>query len=716
MYTNIVYSPYLGGKFEVKRERFGFCFRFVTPPPNITGELHVGHVLNLVLQRIISTEWGQRGGRLQRVLGLDHAGLAVKHVLSRRRANVSAKVFWSWKRRIGSRVLFEIKRTLTERILTKIRFTLDKPFSMAVACAFVKLYRVCLVESKLRLLWWDNELDASVSKLEVNSNVNLKRVVMQRFVFEFGETVVWDWQDRVWFKTNYVLAEYVNAAGAVLLKLADLSLCKLKSANLINTVNGNKLKLIINVGTSEIGRCVNVNTLTLTHLPISLVCTSSTHLNSLTLKKNFTRANILAYVNVYYNTRTGSQVNRKLTREWFINLRFLLKYCNTTRVHFHPRRWKCIFNAWTSNLSLWCVSRRMNWGHNLPIWKLEESLEVRDTKLKAFYYLISGIGLPLSLRRAAGARLHSFKNLVFDTWFSSALWCLSCLGWPNKTKELKCAGGGIILTGYDIIFFWVLKMLLMSCFLVRNYLPFTNVVIHPIVCDASGQKMSKTKNNVINPRALFNSFGLETVRLYFSSVNLNTQQFKLCLNTLLSCRNVITKLWHSRKANIRSVQKTSNFCSAWMCKWTITSVFTRIKRVALSLHTFSTNLYLDTLLNLVKIDLNNLINLRASQCVCASTLYNFICWRYRAVLSRATVNVCLNTCYINSAVVASIIFNLTLVSAHSTLICTNSKRLLVQAQAPMLALALTNVYYLCKLRLNVRWQVFLLFNELFAWR
>ncbi|XXN19680.1 MAG: class I tRNA ligase family protein [Candidatus Hodgkinia cicadicola] len=693
--------------------KFARCFKLIAPPPNITGELHIGHVLNLVLQRIISTEWDHRGVRLQRTLGLDHAGLAVKYVLDRRGGG-TAKLFWAWKRRIGNRVLSEIKRTLAERALVKVRFTLDRPFSMAVAYAFVKLYRARLVENKPRLLWWDGALDATVSRLEMGAGVCLQWVLMQRFVFESGEMIIWDSRCAVWLKTNYVSAVYISAhIGALLIELADLSLCKLKSASLINTANGNKLKLIINAGIADTSKCVHVNMLTWTHLPVSAIRRVSTYLGVLLSIKNLTCVNTLMYINTHYSSRTGARVVRKLTHQWFVNLRLLLKYCDTERVRFYPQRWKRVFNTWALNLSSWCVSRKMSWGHNLPVWKLDNRRAVSDTKLKAFYYLVLDAALPLAC--AAGApNFLRLDGLVFDTWFSSALWCLSCLGWPNKTSELRRAHAGAVLTGYDIIFFWVLKMLLMSCFLVRGWLPFTSVVIHPIVCDVDGRKMSKTKNNVISPRALFNVFGLAAVRLYFSSVNLDVQQFRLCLNVLLSCRNAVTKLWHSRRARKHYLPQIMFTCSSWMCKWAITSVFIRLKRVTLSLRTFSTNLYLDTLLSLIRFDLNNLIVGGSARCACVSVLHDVICWRYRAVLPCVAAGVCLNTCYGNAFVATLITLYLTAATKNSALICSNNKRLFVQA--PLFTLAQTNVYYLNKLRLSSQWQLLLLANNLFAWR
>ncbi len=132
---------------------FSCKHRLVAPPPNITGELHVGHVLNLVLQRVVSAELEQRGAFVQCVVGLDHAGLAVKHVLVLKRGYANVNMFWSWKRRVGRRVLFEIKRALSLCALSGVRFTLDRPFSAAVACAFVRLYNARLVSSKFRLLW-----------------------------------------------------------------------------------------------------------------------------------------------------------------------------------------------------------------------------------------------------------------------------------------------------------------------------------------------------------------------------------------------------------------------------------------------------------------------------------------------------------------------------------------------------------------------------------
>ncbi len=171
-------------------EPFSYKHRLVAPPPNITGGLHVGHALNLVLQRVVSAELEQRGAFVQCVVGLDHAGLAVKHVLSLKRGSVNINMFWSWKRRVGRRVLFEIKRALALCALKGVRFTLDRPFSAAVASAFVRLYNANLVSSKFRLLWWDCKLNSVVSKLETGLSCERLRVCAWRFAFESGEAIV----------------------------------------------------------------------------------------------------------------------------------------------------------------------------------------------------------------------------------------------------------------------------------------------------------------------------------------------------------------------------------------------------------------------------------------------------------------------------------------------------------------------------------------------
>ncbi len=169
---------------------FNYKHRLVAPPPNITGELHVGHALNLVLQRVVSAELEQRGAFVRCVVGLDHAGLAVKRILSLKRGCVNVNMFWSWKRRVGRRLLFEIKRALSLCALSGIRFTLDRPFSVAVACAFVRLYNAKLVSRKFRLLWWDCKLSSVVSKLETSLSRECVRSRCWRFAFESGEAIV----------------------------------------------------------------------------------------------------------------------------------------------------------------------------------------------------------------------------------------------------------------------------------------------------------------------------------------------------------------------------------------------------------------------------------------------------------------------------------------------------------------------------------------------
>ncbi|ATW06021.1 Valine--tRNA ligase [Candidatus Hodgkinia cicadicola] len=718
MYTSTVYNPWRDYKPVILAKPFNYKHRLVAPPPNITGELHVGHVLNLVLQRVISAELEQRGASVQCVVGLDHAGLAVKHILALRRGCANVNMFWSWKRRVGRRVLFEIKRVLSLCALSGVRFTLDRPFSAAAACAFVRLYNAKLVSRKFRLLWWDCELNSVVSKLETSLSCARLRTRAWRFAFECGEAIVWDWRRAVWIKTNYVLsARLISNVCALIVSLTELSLWRLSSANVVDAVSGNKLRLIVSVGLFELSSCVVASALVNVRVVLALVNTLSQYLNVLTAAKALVCASVWKHTKVCYSLRTGALVQRKLINQWFVNLHSLLSYCDVSAVRTSPKRWKRVLLAWVANLGLWCVSRTMDWGLKLPVWRLGCAVAVRDTKLKAFYYLILNNWAPLCWRRADVLMgLVSAENLVFDTWFSSALWCLSCLGWPNKTRQLRLSvSASVVITGFDIIFFWVLKMLLVSCFLMNTRLPFATVVIHPIVCDARGQKMSKTKNNAISPKVLFNAFGPQSVRFYFAGVNLNTQQFKLCLNALLTCRNASTKFWHLMRIGLNC--GGSAVCSRWVCKWVIASVFIRIKRTALALRAFGMGVYLNELFNLIKFDLNNYVNLSSINCCCARILCDLICWRYRAVVTRASKMRSLDTCYVGAFTVVSAVFSLLLLVSKANTVCTNCERVFLQAIVPLRELNVrSNIFYFNKLRLNAHWQVGLWYNSLFAWR
>ncbi|AUG33807.1 Valine--tRNA ligase [Candidatus Hodgkinia cicadicola] len=718
MYTNTVYNPWRDCKPVLIAKPFNYKHRLVAPPPNITGGLHVGHVLNLVLQRVISAELEQRGASVQRVVGLDHAGLAVKHILTLKRGYVNVNMFWSWKRRVGRRVLFEIKRALSLRALSGVRFTLDRPFAAAAACAFVRMYNAKLVSSKFRLLWWDCKLNSVVSKLETSLSCERVRTHAWRFAFESGEAVVWDWRRGVWIKTNYVLSSRLTSnVRALIVSLAELSLWRLNSIRVIDAMSGNKLRLIISVGLFELNRCVADCALVNVRVALALINTLSRYLNILIAAKALVCVSVCAHTPACFSLRTGARVQRKLINQWFVDLHSLLGYCDVSAVRPRPRRWKRVLLAWVASLGLWCVSRTMDWGHKLPVWRLGCAFAIRDTKLKAFYYLILNNWAPLCWHRADGLiELVGAESLVFDTWFSSALWCLSCLGWPNKTRQLRLSvSASIVITGFDIIFFWVLKMLLVSCFLMNSRLPFVTVVIHPIVCDACGQKMSKTKNNAVSPRVLFNAFGSQAVRLYFAGANLNAQQFKMCLNTLLACRNASTKFWHLMRMSLSCGGSAA--CSRYVCKWIITSVFIRIKRTALALGSFNMDVYPNELINLIKFDLNNYVNSSSINCRCARILCDLICWRYRAVVTRASKMRNLDTCYVGAFAVMSAVFRLLLLISKASTVCTNCERVFLQAITPLRELsARSNIIYFKKLRLNARWQVGLWCNSLFAWR
>ncbi|XXN13717.1 MAG: class I tRNA ligase family protein [Candidatus Hodgkinia cicadicola] len=724
MYKSETYNPWRISKpiVAVPKQPKRY-FRLVAPPPNVTGELHIGHILNLVLQRIISIEWEQTSasGYVQRVIGLDHAGLAVKRVLELKRANVSASLFWCWKRRIGKRVLFEIRRTLAPCALGKIRFTLDRPFSVAVAYAFVKLYKAGMVKAKLRLLCWDGVLNAFVSKLETSQSLEWHRTLMWRFAFEDGESLTWTCCQRVWVKANYVLGTRIlppERARWLIVSLDNLSLLKLGSANVIDAATGKKLRLVANVGAFDVSKCVCDKSCIVGYMPVALISKSSAFVSMLIATNTLTNTSLLICVNVRYSLRTGARVHTKLTKQWFVDMCALLKQCDIKNMRIKPARWRRALTAWVDNIGLWCVSRTMSWGHNLPIWWYADNFTVCDTKSKALYYLIRFVGAPLGLNSCGTfAMLVGSEGLVFDTWFSSALWWLSCLGWPNKTRQLKLASVGVnvVLTGFDIIFFWVIKMALMSGFLTRGKLPVIGAIIHPIVYDSLGQKMSKTKHNVISPKVLFNSFGLESVRAYFSSVNLNAQQFKMCLNTLLACRNASTKLWNIQRASCNP--RAGYVCTLYICKWANASVFIRAKRIALMLRCFATSEYLNELLNTIRFDLSNYANLNFARCSCVQRLCNFVCWRYRAVLARACYDSNLDTYSVGAQTLVLLVAHLVALTSKAIVVCTNCIRLFCQAKFRncMCQLSRVDTVYFKKLRLTTHWHVGLWCGSLFAW-
>ncbi|PIM94968.1 Valine--tRNA ligase [Candidatus Hodgkinia cicadicola] len=573
-------------------------FDLVTPPPNITGELHVGHILNIVIQRVFLF-WDKKH-KMNCLIGVDHAGLATKCILLNRYNKTKHLDFWIWKHRISKQIIFQIKEFIWTLKSTKLRFTLDNPFNTAVNYAFVKLWNKGMIILKKKLLWWDCGLQTTLSEMELGKRKRLGCWFGYKYIL-LG--IKLNWRGR-WILNNFITLEKIDVKmkiSKIILNLNDISFIKSSSNVLIDPISLDYVDILVNVGCEH-----NLDIIdNIIGFSRNLLCISNKDLTLPIIKWTYIRTGICYHsknkeINVYFNKKTNTNVKLCLSSQWYVKLN-LLK--NTNLIN----KYKSLFkDGLDQNLKLWCISRFIEWGHKLPVLWQDTEVVISESITKSKYYAVLCYALPF-----VKIKIRFIQEIsVFDTWFSSALWYLACLGWPHKTPELRtCYGRSMVFTGIDITFFWVIKMILISNLLMNERIPFERVLIHPIICDSNGDKMSKTKGNVISPSSLVNSYGLGTLGLYFSGIEFNTKRTKICLNSIILCKNVLNKLWNLNRINA----KKKNCVGFNMCHWILSSIYCKHKKMIKFLDVFEFNKFQVELIKLIKYDISSFVSIHNCQ-------------------------------------------------------------------------------------------------------
>jgi valyl-tRNA synthetase len=547
-------------------------FSIVIPPPNITGKLHMGHALNNSLQDVLVRFYRMRGYETLWQPGTDHAGIATQAIVEKNLAkkNIDKNVIgrkkfieevWKWKKESGGLILDQLKKLGCSCDWSRSRFTMDKDMSKAVIKVFVSLYNNKLIYKDKKLVNWDTKLKTAISDLEVVQNdvqsqlyyINYPIVDSENFITiatTRPETMMGDTAIAVNPKDKryknligkYVIIPIVNrkvkiiqdvyadpeqGTGAVKITPAhdfnDYEVGKRNKLEIINIlekdgkINNNGIKSYVGLDRFEARKKI-INELKNLDL-----------LDKIVTVKN----------KVPYGDRSNTVIEPLLTEQWFVNAKTLAKkpieIVKKNKTIFFPENWSKTFFQWMNNIEPWCISRQIWWGHRIPIWYgndgkifAAENSKAAEQLAKKFYK-----NKKYTLTQ---------ETDVLDTWFSSALWPFTTLGWPKKTQELKkFYSTSVLVTGFDIIFFWVARMLMMGNFFLKET-PFKKVYVHALVRDEKGQKMSKSKGNVIDPLELINEFGADPLRFTLVSMASPGRDVKLSKNRVVGYRNFITKI------------------------------------------------------------------------------------------------------------------------------------------------------------------------------
>lgn len=577
------------------------AFSIVIPPPNVTGSLHMGHALNNTIQDIMIRFERMRGKNVLWQPGMDHAGIATQMVVERQlasrkeptRREMGREKFveriWQWKEESGGKIANQLRRLGASCDWSRERFTMDEGLSRAVLEVFVSLYKEGLIYKDKRLVNWDPKLLTAISDLEVEQ----KEVKGHLWHFRYPlEGKVFDPEDK---STFIVVAttrpETMLGDTGIAVNPKDERYQSLIGKYAILPFVGRKIQIVADdyadpesgsgavkitpahdfndfeVGRRNNLRIINIMTqqaeillkenddfldgLTMTDTLESLINTLD-HIDRFEARKKILEmmeeGGYLAGVDdhphmVPHGDRGGVPIEPMLTDQWYVNAAVLAKPAieaiknGTTTII--PKNWEKTYFNWMENIEPWCISRQLWWGHQIPAWYgpdgkvfVEKTVEEAQNAADAHY------GQSVELVRDSD---------VLDTWFSSALWPFSTLGWPDQTAELKTYyPTSVVVTGFDILFFWVARMMMMGLHFMHE-VPFRHIYMHALVRDKNGAKMSKSKGNVIDPLDLMDEFGADALRFTLAIMAAQGRDVKLDPARIAGYRNFGTKLWNATR-------------------------------------------------------------------------------------------------------------------------------------------------------------------------
>jgi valyl-tRNA synthetase len=566
------------GAFRAGRRPDAQPFCMVIPPPNVTGRLHIGHALNNTLQDILARFERMRGKDVLWQVGTDHAGISTQLVVERDLAEKQMsrvamgrekflEAVWKWKDEYGGAIVQQLRRLGASADWSRERFTMDEGLSRAVIKVFVDLHREGLIYKDKRLVNWDPRLETAVSDLEVE-NIEMKghlwylkypiegqagqfiTVATTRPETMLGDAAVAVHPDDERYKALVGKQVRLPLANRLIPIIADEHSDPEKGTGAV------KITPAHDFNDFEVGKRHD--------LPMINILTRDGHLNENTsepyrgLDRFVARKQIVADLEalelvykiepithaVPHDEKTKTVVLEPyLTEQWYLDVRPLAEKAVAAvedgRTRFVPGQWANVYYNWMRDIHPWCISRQLWWGHQIPVWYDEEGeIFVAETEAEAHALARA--------KKGANVRLERDPD-VLDTWFSSALWPFSTLGWPDKTTEVdRFYPTNVVVTGFDIIFFWVARMMMMGLHFMKD-VPFKTVFIHTRVLDEKGVKMSKTKGNVVDPLTLIDQYGADALRFTLALAAGQGRDMRIGPSRVETNRNFTTKLWNAAR-------------------------------------------------------------------------------------------------------------------------------------------------------------------------
>jgi valyl-tRNA synthetase len=595
------------------------AFSMVMPPPNITGALHLGHALDLTLSDVVVRYNYLKGKEVLWLPGIDQAGIATQNVVEKElakngisRETLGREKFieevWNWKEKYGGRIIEQIKLLGAASDWSRLRFTKDEKYEKAVRTAFEHYYKKGLIYKGKRIINWCPRCETALSDIEVD------------YVEEKG-------------KLYYIRYPIENTEGFVVVATTRPETMLGDTAVAVNP-NDNRYKGIIGkyVILPIIGRRIPIIEdeavdpafgtgavkVTPAHDPVDFDIGKRHNLEEVSILikgkilnqnagkfeglrvedarkeviKELESLNLLEKVEDYIHSvgtceRCSSKVEPLISDQWFLKTKGLadeaVKRVESGEVQFKPERWKKVFIDWMENIQDWCISRQIWWGIQIPVWYCNDCGEI-----------IVSVENPTECIKCGSTELTQDSD-VLDTWFGSALWPFASMGWPEDSLELKnYYPTSLLITGFDIIFFWVARMIF-SAVEFTGSVPFKEVLLHGLIRDKYGKKMSKSSNNAVDPEDLISNYGADALRFtLITGSSIGGQDINFDVQKVIASRNFINKIWNAGRFVFGALESSSidniaeNSLSVWD-KWIIFKLKKTIKEVAESISSFRLN-------------------------------------------------------------------------------------------------------------------------------
>ena len=570
------------GAFACDPESAAQPYTIMMPPPNVTGSLHMGHALTFTLQDLLIRFNRMNGRDTLWQPGQDHAGIATQMVVERQlaaqnidRRDMGRDAFlekmWEWKAESGGTIQRQMRRLGASPDWERNRFTLDDGLSRAVVKTFVQMHRDGLIYRDKRLVNWDPKLLTAISDLEVEQREQESSMWHLKYRLEGSEDE--------FISIATTRPETMLGDGAVAVHPDDERYRHLVGRMCILPLSNRPIPIIADEypdpekgsGAVKITPAHDFNDFEVGRrhdLPLINLMTAQAKMEVIPeiperyqgLDRYEARKLILADMaeqglvereekvanSVPHGDRSGVVIEPWLMDQWYVNAEELakpaIKAVEDGRTRFVPERWSKTYFEWMRNIQPWCISRQLWWGHRIPAWYgPDEHIFVEETEEAAQTAAAAHYGKAVELRR---------DEDVLDTWFSSGLWPFSTLGWPDDDEAVKrdlarYYPGDVLVTGFDIIFFWVARMMMMSMYAMDGEVPFRDVYIHALVRDEKGQKMSKSKGNVMDPLDLIEQYGADPLRFTLAAMAAQGRDIKMSTTRLESYRNFATKIWNA---------------------------------------------------------------------------------------------------------------------------------------------------------------------------